>query len=332
MRLAEHGREENVDLEGNYSLEELNEMVAVMKKLMRARDVILKVNREYIRSAAQADEYRTEPAFKLQGSYRNMNRIAEKVVAIMNDDELESLILSSYESDSQTLTSDQEANMLKFKELMGIITPDEQNRWDDIKRTFQQNLKMHGIEAGDDVGLVLAQLSSLNDGLHAIQRAVVEGVGQLSAADDGSEEREKRVAEIVDQLKSLKGGMESIGSVLGGGLQQLTQLGRSQPEPLNADAMKALLEEVRGSSKPGELGPEAQKVIVQHRVPKLVIEVLRHQFELMQSWMQPILTATNLQSSDIQQLQKALDAALNSYALLADQVDDLPPSPPPGDS
>ena len=28
----------------------------------------------------KADEFRTEPPFRLQGSYRNMNRLAEKVV------------------------------------------------------------------------------------------------------------------------------------------------------------------------------------------------------------------------------------------------------------
>ena len=76
-------------------------MVAVMKKLHRVRDIVLAVNREYIRSAGQADDYRTEPPFKLQGSYRNMNRIAEKVVPIMNDHELQTLILSSYENDAQ---------------------------------------------------------------------------------------------------------------------------------------------------------------------------------------------------------------------------------------
>ncbi|MEX0817935.1 MAG: AAA family ATPase, partial [Pirellulaceae bacterium] len=107
MRLAQYDKHEEVNLEGNYSLEELNEMVAVLKKLMRVRDVVLAVNREYIRSAGQADDYRTEPPFKLQGSYRNMNRIAEKVVPIMNDQELQTLILSSYENDAQTLTSDQ---------------------------------------------------------------------------------------------------------------------------------------------------------------------------------------------------------------------------------
>ena len=129
--------------------EELAEFVSVMKKLMRVRDVILAVNREYIRSAAMSDDYRTEPAFKLQGSYRNMNRIAEKVVPIMNDDELQSLIVSNYENDSQTLTSDTEANLLKFKELIGALTEDELGRWDAIKKTFQQHVKMRGVGAAD---------------------------------------------------------------------------------------------------------------------------------------------------------------------------------------
>ena len=54
---------------------------SVMQKLMRVRDVVLTVNDQYIRSAAQADAYRTEPAFKLQGSYRDMNKIAERSCA-----------------------------------------------------------------------------------------------------------------------------------------------------------------------------------------------------------------------------------------------------------
>src|SRR5690606_28629718 len=51
---------DGIDFEGSYSLEELNEFVAVMQKLMRVRDVVLKVNRAYIESAAQHDDYRTE--------------------------------------------------------------------------------------------------------------------------------------------------------------------------------------------------------------------------------------------------------------------------------
>ena len=48
-----------------------------------ARRVVL--NQQYIASAAQADQYRSEPPFKLQGSYRNMNKMAEKISAVMND-------------------------------------------------------------------------------------------------------------------------------------------------------------------------------------------------------------------------------------------------------
>ena len=78
VKMAEDEKAQGVDLEGNYSIEEINEIVGVFRKLLFARDVLLKVNAQYIASAAQADEYRTEPPFKLQGSYRDMNKIAER--------------------------------------------------------------------------------------------------------------------------------------------------------------------------------------------------------------------------------------------------------------
>jgi len=104
IRIAETGSREGVELEGNHSPDELNELVGVMQKLITVRDVILNVNLQYIASAGQDDAYRTEPPFLLQGSYRNMNRIAEKVSSVMNDQELQTLIESTYEQDAQTLT------------------------------------------------------------------------------------------------------------------------------------------------------------------------------------------------------------------------------------
>ncbi len=53
-------------------------MLSVLRKMRRAQQVVLRVNRAYIASAAQADSSRTEPPFKLQGSYRNMNKLAER--------------------------------------------------------------------------------------------------------------------------------------------------------------------------------------------------------------------------------------------------------------
>ena len=327
IRLAKYDKHEDVNLEGNYSLEELNEMVAVMRKLMRVRDIILKVNREYIRSAAQSDDYRTEPPFKLQGSYRNMNRIAEKVVPIMNDKELQTLILSSYENDAQTLTSDQEANMLKFKELMGIITPAEANRWDDIKRTFAQNVKLRGVDAGSEVAQVLVQLGSLGDGLHSIKRALDNGIGQLTAPDGNAIEAKEQVARVVEQLQSLNNGMNSLGTVLNSGVDRLSE----QPDAssaLSADALAPILKQLQESAATKDISEETRRIIVQYRLPKEVVGVLQHQFNLMQAWMLPILNAANLQSSDIQKLQESLNNALNSYATLVEHLEDLPPRPP----
>ena len=39
------GETDGVDMEGSYSAEEVNELVNVMKKLIRVRDVVLKVKR-----------------------------------------------------------------------------------------------------------------------------------------------------------------------------------------------------------------------------------------------------------------------------------------------
>ncbi|CAN5252532.1 DNA repair ATPase [soil metagenome] len=168
MRIAESGSQEGADFEGNYSPEEIDELVSVTKKLMRVRDTILRVNLEYIRSAAMEDAYRTEPAFRLQGSYRNMNRIAEKVLAIMTADEVESLVMDHYENESQTLTTGAEANLLKFKDLEGILTDPEAARWAEIKKTFTKNKLLGGAGEHDPVARVVAQLSAFNDGLEGI--------------------------------------------------------------------------------------------------------------------------------------------------------------------
>ena len=184
IRIAQTGSRDGVDLKGSYSLDEVNSMVTVMKKLLAVRDIVLAVNKEYIRSAGIQEDYRTEPAFKLQGSYRNMNRIAERVLDIMNDAELKTLIHSSYEGDSQTLTSGAESNMLKFKELTGTLNETEAERWASIRKTFTKNLKLKGLGDDQAVSQVLVQLASINDGLEAISDAMKTGVVSMGSRDD----------------------------------------------------------------------------------------------------------------------------------------------------
>ena len=141
----------------------------VCECLVSVRDVVMRVNAEYIASAAQADEFRTEPPFRLQGSYRNMNRLAEKVAAIQNDAEVQALVLGHYRGESQTLTTGAEANLLKFRELMGLLTAEESVRWEEIRKTFRRNQYTRGTDQNDPVGRVVAQLSLFQSGLESIQ-------------------------------------------------------------------------------------------------------------------------------------------------------------------
>src|SRR5262249_7838315 len=124
------------DLAHGYSAAEVEEILDVLRRMMKVQSLLLQVNQEYIRSASQEDAYRTEPPFKLQGSYRNMNKLAEKVVAVMNDAEIEQLIDDHYASESQTLTTGAEQNLLKLAELRRRMTDEQKARWKEIKDAY----------------------------------------------------------------------------------------------------------------------------------------------------------------------------------------------------
>lgn len=155
------------ELQHTYSNAEINEIVSTLQRLMQVRDVVGQVNQHYIDSAAQDDAYRTEPAFKLQGSYRNMNKMAEKISAAMNDAEILQLISDHYQGEAQLLTTHAEENLLKLSELRNIQSDEEQVRWAQIKRDFMRNKTMGGKDS--DTGTrVVAQLNDLVEGVRIL--------------------------------------------------------------------------------------------------------------------------------------------------------------------
>ncbi|WP_436775214.1 DNA repair ATPase [Yinghuangia sp. YIM S09857] len=115
---------------------ELDRMLAVLRRLLRLRDTVLTVNAAYMASAERTDASRTEPPFRLQGSYRNMNRMAERVSPTMNDAELAALVADHYAAEAQTLAADTEANLLKLGELLGTLSADERARWTAVKAAY----------------------------------------------------------------------------------------------------------------------------------------------------------------------------------------------------
>ena len=172
IKIAKEGPQEGLEFEANYSAEEMEDYINLLKRVLTVRDIVVKVNLEYIRSASMEDEYRTAPSFKLQGSYRDMNKIVEKLVPLMNDEELQTLILSHYENESQTLTSAAEASLLRFKELFEVLTTDEKARWEEVKTTFRKNQQLKGIGETNEMAHVISQMEEISQSLKGISEGI----------------------------------------------------------------------------------------------------------------------------------------------------------------
>ncbi len=298
ISMAERPEMQGVALEGNYSIEEINEFVAVMKKLLKAREIILKVNRQYIDSAAQADAYRTEPAFKLQGSYRDMNKLAEKVAPIMNDRELDELIYSHYQNQAQTLTTGAEANLLKLEELMGTLDGDRLERWNDIKRTFQRNLLLGSVNDGSQIGQLLAQMTTFSEGLHQIRSAVSQGVKELvSAQGNGNGNETVQVATLREVTRAV--------SELGKFNETLETVASSISSAAKKTAPKTSKKE--------------QTIEVVNKIPNIFADIIRNQFSILQTWIEPIVELAK-NNPNAQSLQKAAELTERNYKRLIQQI------------
>ncbi|MFK7930665.1 MAG: DNA repair protein, partial [Myxococcota bacterium] len=208
IRMAQGEEIPASELEHDYSNIELAEIIAVLKRLMDCQQTLLKVNAEYIRSASMEDAFRTEPRFQLQGSYRNMNKLGEKVVSAMTADEVEALIVDHYQGEAQTLTTGAESNLLKLGELRGTLTEAEAERWAQIKDEFQRQLMM-GSATDDPVTRVTGVLSGVVKQLTAIESAL---------ATESQAPWSDRFSGLTDRLDGLQGG-----------LGQLVQAVREEP-------------------------------------------------------------------------------------------------------
>lgn len=276
IKMAQQDQPQGITLESDYSIEEINEFRSVMQKLIRARDVVLKVNRQYIQSAAQSDEYRTEPAFKLQGSYRDMNKIAEEISPVMNDDELKTLIHSHYNNQAQTLATGAQANLLKLQELMGELAGDDLQRWEDIKRTYQRNLLL-GATGDDSLGQVIGQLMTFGEGLKDIRSTLDKGVQRLTEDDQSSTLQNATMREVAHAVAELA---------------KFNQTATEMKELMLQNDAIGLLGRVDAGSINGEgagVSATPQKIEVINKVPKAFLSVIKNQFQIIQTWMEPIL-------------------------------------------
>lgn len=172
VRLAGHDPAARADrLTHPYAPAELERVLAVLGHLLTVRETVLAVNAAYLASAAQSEATRTEPPFRLQGSYRNMNKIAQRVQPVMNAAEVAALIDDHYRAEAQTLTTGVEAGLLKLAELRGTLTPGQAARWSEVKAAHVRTLALGGPEDAPLVRAVAA-LGLLADRIAAVESAI----------------------------------------------------------------------------------------------------------------------------------------------------------------
>ena len=201
IRMAQGEDVPTTELSHDYGAADMSDMIKVLKHLFSVQKVLLQVNSQYIYSAAQDDAYRTEPPFQLQGSYRNMTKMAEKVVSAMNEAELQRLIDDHYLGEAQTLTSGAEQNLLKLKELRGTLAGDELSRWEQIKKEFQRLKRLGGSE-DDPAVRVVSQLGDIGERLDEIRQGVAAATtGEPSAVERGLNATLTRLDAAMDKLQ-----------------------------------------------------------------------------------------------------------------------------------
>lgn len=106
-----------------YPAADVRAITAVLGHLVRVRDRLLVVNDAYIRSATLDDGLRGEPPFLLQGSYRNMAKVASRIVPVMTAEEVEAVLDDHYRTEAQTLATDAAWNLARLAELVAPESP-----------------------------------------------------------------------------------------------------------------------------------------------------------------------------------------------------------------
>ncbi|KPQ28985.1 MAG: ATPase involved in DNA repair/AAA domain (dynein-related subfamily) [Marinobacter excellens HL-55] len=204
--LAEGKTVADSDFEHDYSAAERDEIVALLKKMIRVRETVLRVNQAYIASSAQAEAYRTEPTFKLQGSYRNMNKLAEKLSPVMSDDELEALIDDHYQGESQLLTQGAEENLLKLKQMRGTLNEAEAARWQTICEEYRRRQQAGGDE---ETGVkVVRQLGLISEHMQQLGQQLVAG---MDSRRESEPDLDKALIQLSRSLETgLTEGLQSV--------------------------------------------------------------------------------------------------------------------------
>jgi hypothetical protein len=90
---------------------------------------------------------------------------------------VEAVIDDHYLGEAQTLTSGAEANLLKLAELRGVMTPEQEARWTQVKEAFRRSRALGGAE-DDPMTRAIGAMGLLADRVGEIGTAIGRGSGR----------------------------------------------------------------------------------------------------------------------------------------------------------
>jgi len=178
LAVALGGTLRSESLQHHYSPTELTAVTKTLAHVARARDALLKVNNAYIESATVDDALRGEPAFLLQGSYRNMARLAGRIVSAMTPEEVDGAVRDHYQSEAQTLASAAGWNLAKLPIVLGTATDADRQRVDELRAQWRE-----ANVGADPLSVIAASLRNIEAGFREEHEHDHELEARLRAAE-----------------------------------------------------------------------------------------------------------------------------------------------------
>jgi hypothetical protein len=308
-RMAKGEEVQATEFSYGYSGAEVQEVLAVLRHLFRVQETLLKVNMQYIASAAMDDQYRTEPPFKLQGSYRNMNKMAEKIVAAMTTEEVDRLVDDHYQGEAQTLTIAAEQNLLKLAEMRGRLTPERAERWATIKREFVRVRSLGGAEddpavrIGGQLSILAQRVESITAAVQAAaERAASRGSAQAEASEQMMLQQQARMVELMafaqQQAKAVEKPAEKAAGIVA-------------PPAVGGGAMEWARPQIARIANALEgLNQATLSVEVKNEAPPGITELLAQQVAIIERTLVPLVRAATGNLQDVKSLEMRVDQML----------------------
>ncbi len=318
VRMARGEEVQATEFSYGYSGAEVQEILAVLKHLFRVQETLLKVNQQYIASAAMDDQYRTEPPFKLQGSYRNMNKLAEKIVSAMTTEEVDRLVDDHYQGEAQTLTIAAEQNLLKLAEMRGRLNPTQAERWATIKREFVRVRSLGGAE-GDPAVRIGGQLSILAGRVEeitgAVKAAAEASVTRGAQSEQAQLAQQKQMIELMAQAQQQaaqqqKAAEKAQEKIAERPAEKDRPPGLTPPTlaPNNLEWLRPQLARITNALE--GLNQATLSVEVKNEAPPGITELLAQQVAIIERTLVPLVRAATGNLQDVRSLELRVDQML----------------------